>query len=150
MQAPTFQAFQASDSVRFVARKEARVLAAAARVLVLALNVQGLAGLHYEWRLNVGGRAGVNGLSNAAVVRCGAPAICAFDASAPCATIWLQPSISSCADMSAITVLVNASESDFADESAATIALDLLAQGMPEGEYPFTLHFPVANFTAWQ
>ena len=150
MQAPTFQAFQASDSVRFVARKEARVLAAAARVLVLALNVQGPAGLKDEWRLNVGGRVGVNGLSNASVVRCGAPALCAFDASAPCATIWLQPVDMPCIDMSTVVVTVSSSESDFTDETSALIVLDLRAQRIPEGLYSFTLHLPVANSTAWQ
>jgi hypothetical protein len=44
---------------------------------------------------------------------------------------------------------VNASESDFADNTTALIVLDMRAQGMREGRYSFTLHLPVANSTAW-
>ena len=43
MQEPTFNAFQASASIEFVARKETRLLTAAVRVFVLASNVVGLA-----------------------------------------------------------------------------------------------------------
>ena len=54
MQEPSFQTFQASDSVRFVARKESRALTAKARLVVLASNVAGQYGLHLAWRVNVG------------------------------------------------------------------------------------------------
>jgi hypothetical protein len=52
--------------------------------------------------------------------------------------------------VSAIAVTVNASESDFTDETTAVVVLDLRAQRLPEGRYPFALHLPVANSTSWQ
>ncbi len=139
MQEPTFKAFQASASVQFAARKEAPLLAATARIAVLASNVAGRYGLHNAWRLN--------GLSDSSAVKCGPPAPCIFGSA--CTTIWLQSIDVLCADVSPMALQVNASESDFADETTALIVLDMRAQGMREGRYSFTLHLPVANSTAW-
>jgi hypothetical protein len=152
VQEPSFQAFQASADVRFVARKESRALAAKASVALLASNVAGQYGLHLAWRVNVGmfngNPLGVTGLGNTTTVMCGPPPPCAFNTS--CTTIWLQPTSTSCPDLSAIAITVNLTESDFSDETTASVALDLRAQGVPEGRYPFILHLPVANSTAWQ
>jgi hypothetical protein len=88
-QEPAFKAFQASSSVLFVARKEARLLASAARIALIAFNVAGAHGLHDTWRFNVGSLngnpVGVNGLGSTSTVQCGAPLPCAFNTS--CTTI---------------------------------------------------------------
>jgi hypothetical protein len=153
MQEPTFKAYQASDVVQFVVRKESRELTATARIIVLASNVASQYGLHYAWRTNVGDRSGVNGIGSTSAVRwvseCGAPVPC-DDFNTSCTTIWLQPSDMSCADTSAIAVSVDATKSDFTDETGASIVLDLSTHRLPEGLYNFTLHLPVANSTKWQ
>ncbi len=152
LQEPSFKAFQAADEVQFVAQKDSRALSAKARVVILAFNVAGQYGLHFGWRLNVGSvngnPFGVNGLSNASAVQCGPPPACGFNTS--CTTIWFQPSNMSCIGASAISLHVNEVESNFADETLASIVLDMRAQGVAEGRYPFTLHLPIANSTAWQ
>ena len=125
LQEPTFKAFQASASVQFAARKETPALTATARIAVLASNVAGQYGLHDAWRLN--------GLSNSSAVQCGPPAPCIFGSA--CTTIWLQPIDVSCADVAPMALRVNASGSDFADETTALIVLDMRAQGMREGRY---------------
>ena len=152
LQEPSFKAFQAAAEVRFVARKESRALISKARVVILAFNVAGQYGVHLGWRLNVGSfngnPLGVNGLSNASAVQCGTPPACVLNTS--CTTIWFQPTNTACSDISAFTLSVNATESDFTDEGTASIAFDLRAQGVSEGRYSFILHLPVANSTAWQ
>ena len=152
LQEPSFKAFQAAAEARFVARKESRAFISKARVVILAFNVAGQYGLHAGWRLNVGSfngnPLGVNGLGNASAVQCGTPPACVLNTS--CSTIWFQPTNTACSDISAFTLSVNATESDFTDEATASIAFDLRAQGVSEGRYSFVLHLPVANSTAWQ
>jgi hypothetical protein len=141
-QVARFEPYQMSPQVALYALKTSKEAAVSTSLAVVAFDVLGPGGIGDDWL--------IGGLDTLTTVECNSTAPSNCEGSS-CSTVWLQPEIDGCSVLNASHIHVAV-----ATLSPALVVLNVTGatRGLREREsgtdYPFQLHLPAFNGSAWR